>query len=68
MTIDGKEHFVEGGSSVFVPGNSEHGIVNDGEEELRWFYVFPTAAFSNVVYHFSDEDAAKGTKPVVKLS
>jgi mannose-6-phosphate isomerase-like protein (cupin superfamily) len=59
MTIDGKEHFVEGGSSVFVPGNAEHGIVNGGEEELRWFYVFPTAAFSNIVYCFSDEHAEK---------
>jgi oxalate decarboxylase/phosphoglucose isomerase-like protein (cupin superfamily) len=60
MTIDGRDHYVEGGSSVFVPGNSEHGIVNNGEEQLRWFYVFPTAAFSNIVYRFSDEVVAGG--------
>jgi quercetin dioxygenase-like cupin family protein len=55
MTIDGKEYIVKGGSSVFIPSNAEHGIVNDGAGELRWFYVFPTAAFSNVMYRFSDE-------------
>ena len=61
MTIDSMEHHVEGGSTVFVPGNAEHGIVNEGEEELRWFYVFPTAAFGDIVYRFSDEVAAKST-------
>jgi quercetin dioxygenase-like cupin family protein len=59
MTIDGEKYHVECGSSVFVPGNAEHGIVNDGEEELRWFYVFPTMAFSNVVYRFSEEVAVE---------
>jgi quercetin dioxygenase-like cupin family protein len=62
MTIAGKEHHVEGGSSVFIPGNAEHGIVNNGQEELKWFYVFPTAAFSNIDYHFSDEVIAGGDK------
>jgi mannose-6-phosphate isomerase-like protein (cupin superfamily) len=60
MKIDGKEHHVEAGSSVFIPGNAEHGIVNEGEEELRWFYVFPTADFGNVVYRFSEEVGAEG--------
>jgi oxalate decarboxylase/phosphoglucose isomerase-like protein (cupin superfamily) len=55
MTIDGKDHHIEKGSAVFVPGNAEHGIVNGGEEELRWFYMFPTTAFGDVVYRFLEE-------------
>ena len=55
VQINGREYEVEGGSSVFIPGDAEHGIFNKGEEELRWFYVFPTGAFSDIVYRFSDE-------------
>ena len=54
MTIDGVQHHVEGGSTIFVPCNAEHGIVNEGEDDLRWFYVFPTATFSDIIYRFSD--------------
>lgn len=55
MTINGETYPVEEGSSVFVPGNAEHGIVNEGKEELKWFYVFATASFGDVVYEFSGE-------------
>jgi mannose-6-phosphate isomerase-like protein (cupin superfamily) len=64
MSIDGKEYSVEGGSSIFIPGDAEHGIRNEGVEDLRWFYVFPTGAFSDVVYRFSHEitpDVSKKT-------
>lgn len=55
MIIDGIESKVETGSVVFIPGNAEHGIVNDSKEgkELKWLYVFPTGAFGDVVYRFS---------------
>lgn len=53
VTIDGKDNRVAKGSAVFIPGNAEHGIRNSGEEELKWFYVFPTAAFEDIVYRFS---------------
>lgn len=55
VTINDKKHWVESGSSVFIPGNAEHSVTNEGEEVLRFFYVFPTGAFSNVIYRFSDE-------------
>jgi quercetin dioxygenase-like cupin family protein len=64
LSIDGKEYNVEEGSSIFIPGDAEHGIANKGDEELRWFYVFPTASFNNVVYRFSDEVGAQ--EPIVK--
>ncbi|KAJ5622732.1 hypothetical protein N7528_005964 [Penicillium herquei] len=53
MKIDGASYEVTKGSTIFIPGNSEHGIVNVGSAELRWFYVFPTNDFRNVIYQFT---------------
>lgn len=53
VTIDGKDYLVSKGSSVFIPGNAEHGIRNEGDVDLKWFYVFPTASFEDVIYRFS---------------
>ena len=59
VIIDGVKSRVTKGSSVFIPSNAEHGIVNVGDKDLRWFYVFPTSAFENVVYRFSEVRGAK---------
>lgn len=56
VTIDGVKSTVSKGSTVFIPGNAEHGIVNTGEEELKWFYVFPTGSFEDVIYRFSKDE------------
>lgn len=40
-------------SVVFIPGNAEHGIRNEGLEVLRWLYVFPCDGFEEVKYVFS---------------
>ncbi|OJJ02172.1 hypothetical protein ASPVEDRAFT_41652 [Aspergillus versicolor CBS 583.65] len=55
VVIDGTEHVVSKGAVVFIPGDAEHGVRNEGEESLEWFYVFPTAGFGDVVYRFSRE-------------
>jgi mannose-6-phosphate isomerase-like protein (cupin superfamily) len=52
MVLDGVEHPVTAGSSVFVPGDVEHGIHNTGGSLLRFHYVFPVDAFHAVEYHF----------------
>ena len=55
VSIDGKSYEVERGSVIFIPPDAEHGIVNTGDvEPLRWFYVFPTSSFGDVVYRFSE--------------
>lgn len=54
--IDGEEYEVKGGSTVYIPGYAVHGIRCVGEEDLRWFYVFPTSAFGDVGYKFMDEE------------
>lgn len=50
---------VSKGTVVFIPGDAEHGVRNDGGEPLVWFYVFPTAGFGDVVYRFSHEGEEK---------
>jgi mannose-6-phosphate isomerase-like protein (cupin superfamily) len=56
VTVDGTESIVEAGSTFFVPGSAEHAIRNNTSDvDLRWFYVFPTGSFKDVVYKWSDE-------------
>jgi len=65
--IEGNEYDVEAGSSVFIPGNSEHGMKSRDGEGVRWFYAFPGAAFGDVVYRFSHEEGERQkTDEVVK--
>ncbi|KAJ5818715.1 hypothetical protein N7474_004306 [Penicillium riverlandense] len=57
VTIDGTVYPVSAGSTVYIPPDAEHAIVNTGSEDLRWFYVFPTNDFADVVYRFSEKRA-----------
>lgn len=59
VTIEDTTTRVAKGSSVFIPSNAKHGIVNVGVENLRFFYVFPTGSFGDVVYRFEDDGKAK---------
>ncbi len=53
LTVEGRETTVTAGTTVFIPGNAEHGIRNDSDLDLKVFYVFPTDRFADVVYRFS---------------
>jgi quercetin dioxygenase-like cupin family protein len=53
--VDGVAHEVEKGSAVFIPGDAEHGVRNEGAEELKWLYVFPVGNFGEIVYRFEGE-------------
>lgn len=53
VTLDGVEHPVRAGSSVFLPGSSEHGIRNTGAQKLRFFYALAADEFTDVEYVFS---------------
>ncbi|KAJ5257112.1 hypothetical protein N7478_013216 [Penicillium angulare] len=64
VTIDGEKSRVNAGATVFIPGDAEHGIVNTGKGQLRWFYVFAVNSFEEVVYRFSKDE---NEKPKAKL-
>lgn len=53
VTLDGQTHGLRPGVSVFIPGNAEHGIRNDGTEPLRIYYVLTADRFSDIEYRFS---------------
>lgn len=54
LTLKGEERGVKAGDTVFIPGDAEHGIRNEGEAVLRLFYVFAMDRFSDVVYRFPE--------------
>ena len=51
--IDGEEYAVKTGSTLFIPGSSEHAVCNPGKRPLKLLYVFPAGAFDEVEYEFS---------------
>jgi quercetin dioxygenase-like cupin family protein len=53
LTLDGAEYVVTAGSAVFIPGDAEHGIRNDGTALLRFLYAFAVDSFADVEYRFS---------------
>ncbi len=54
LTIEGREETVTAGAAVFIPSDAEHGVRNESRSDLRFFYVFPADAFSEVVYRFPE--------------
>ena len=50
--LDGREHAVRPGSSVYVPGHVEHGVLNPGTEPLVIHYTFPVDSFAEVEYRY----------------
>jgi mannose-6-phosphate isomerase-like protein (cupin superfamily) len=55
VVLAGQEHPVHAGSSVFIPGDVEHGIRNTGPGQLRFFYAFAVGSFADIAYRFSAE-------------
>lgn len=53
VTLDGREHPVRAGTTVFVPGDAEHGVRNDADETLQFFYALAADRFTDVHYRFS---------------
>ena len=53
VTLDGVEHEMAAGAAVFIPGDCEHGVRNDGASPLRLFYAFPVDSFAEIEYRFS---------------
>lgn len=52
VTIDGVPHVIAPGVAVYLPGESEHGVVA-GPQGLSFFYTFPVDRFDQVDYRFA---------------
>lgn len=53
LTLAGAEQHVVAGQAVFIPGDCEHGIRNEGKAPLRFLYAFAVDSFADVEYRFS---------------
>jgi len=38
------------GDVVYIAGNAEHSLKNNGKETLEFYWIFPTDRFSEVEY------------------
>ena len=52
VTIDGVVHSVDPGRMLFIPGNAQHQINNEFDEDLQILYAFAISDFRKVQYHF----------------
>lgn len=55
VEIEGQRNKVSKDMVIWIPGDAEHGVFT-GDDELKWFYVFPEGSFENVVYRFTHEE------------
>lgn len=60
LRVDGVARRVGPGDAVFIPGDAEHGLTNDGDGVLQVFYVFPVDRFEQVAYGFGQDVADHG--------
>ena len=63
--LDGNEHDVSAGASVFIPSNAEHGITNTGNVPMRLLYTFAADSMAAVHYRFSEAAAPHFPSPSV---
>jgi len=50
VRLGDQEQRVTAGTTISIPGDTPHGIRNDGVSLLKLFYVFPVDSFDEVVY------------------
>lgn len=53
VVVDNREHTVNAGSVVYVPGNAVHGINNSGSTTLKLVWMFPVSVWRDIVYHMT---------------
>jgi len=52
LRIDGEDHPLSAGTTVFIPGGAWHGAAAVGGEPLKILYVFAADSFEDIVYEF----------------
>jgi len=52
LKINDQEYAVKKGSTIYIPSNDTHCLINCGDVPLRLFYVFAADSFSDIEYEF----------------
>ena len=52
VAVAGREHRVEAGAAIFIPGGAVHGCRNAEDATLRFAYTFPADSFDEIEYVF----------------
>ena len=50
LNKSGKQEEIKKGDVVYIAKNIKHGLKNNGEETLKFYWIFPTDRFSEVEY------------------
>ena len=50
LNKSGKLEEIKKGDVVYISKNAKHALKNDGEETLKFYWIFPTDRFSEVKY------------------
>ena len=50
LNKSGELETIKKGDVVYIAGNSEHALKNNGKEKLEFYWIFPTDRFSDVEY------------------
>ena len=49
---------IKKGDVVYIAGNTEHALSNNGKEMLEFYWIFPTDSFSEVEYFSTKQKSA----------
>ena len=50
LNKSGEHEIIKKGDVVYIAGNVEHALKNNGKEILEFYWIFPTDRFSEVAY------------------
>ena len=58
LNKSGELEIIKKGDVVYIAGNIEHALKNNGKETLKFYWIFPTDRFSEVEYFPSKQEGA----------
>ena len=57
LNKSGELETIKKGDVVYIAGNAEHALKNNGKETLEFYWIFPTDRFSEVEYFSSKQNS-----------
>ena len=56
LNKSGEHEIVKKGDVVYIAGNAEYALKNNGKETLEFYWIFPTDRFSEVEYFLTKKE------------